>query len=90
MRPITSAEIQALAGDILAELAKMHRLAAQIQRVQVELETAPASADFLYDSFALKLHNFYTGCERIFQLVATELNSGLPSGGDGHRQRLDR
>ncbi len=90
MRQVKSAQIQALAGDILAELAKMHRLAEQIQRVQVELEADPKQADFLYDSFALKLHNFYTGCERIFQLVATELNGSLPSGNDWHRRLLDR
>lgn len=90
MRQVKSAELGALAADMLAELEKMQRLAAQVQRVKTELETDPASADFLYDSCALKLHNFYTGCERIFQLVANELNGGLPAGSDWHRRLLDR
>lgn len=38
----------------------------------------------------MKLHNFYTGCERIFQLVASELNGALPSGYDWHKRLLDR
>jgi len=74
----------------LAELAKMHQLESQIRRVQTELENNPNCADLLYENFALKLHNFYTGCERIFQLFATELNGGLPSGSDWHRRLLDR
>ncbi len=74
----------------MAELAKIHQLEWQIQRVQTELEHDSARADLLYENFALKLHNFYTGCERIFQLVATELNGGLPTGSDWHRRLLDR
>jgi hypothetical protein len=80
----------ALAADLSTELAKMQQLEAQIQRVQTELDADPARADLLYENFALKLHNFYTGCERIFQLIATELNGGVPSGSDWHRRLLDR
>ncbi len=90
MRKVRSAEIRAVAADVLAELAKMQPLAAQIQRVQTELDAHPERADLLYENFALKLHNFYTGCERIFQIVATELNGGVPSGRDWHRRLLDR
>ncbi|MGA7952845.1 MAG: hypothetical protein WCA07_04920 [Gloeobacterales cyanobacterium] len=66
MRRVKSAAINALAADILTELAKMQQLESQIRRVQTELENAPERADLLYENFALKLHNFYTGCERIF------------------------
>ncbi|MBI4782312.1 MAG: hypothetical protein HY785_13475 [Oscillatoriophycideae cyanobacterium NC_groundwater_1537_Pr4_S-0.65um_50_18] len=90
MRKIRSVEVRALTADLLAELAKMQQLKAQIQRVQTELVNYPDRADLLYENFALKLHNFYTGCERIFQLIATELNGGLPSGNDWHRRLLDR
>ena len=38
----------------------------------------------------LKLHNFYTGCERIFQMVISKLNGAPPSGFDWHRRLLDR
>lgn len=90
MRKIKAVEVSALAEDVLAELAKMQQLESQIRRVQAELENTPGRADLLNENFALKLHNFYTGCERIFQLVAVELNGGLPSGSDWHRRLLDR
>ncbi|MBW4582593.1 MAG: hypothetical protein KME42_23735 [Tildeniella nuda ZEHNDER 1965/U140] len=90
MRKVKAAEIMALVADLSTELAKMQQLEAQMQRVQTELDADPARADLLYENFALKLHNFYTGCERIFQLISTELNGGVPSGSDWHRRLLDR
>jgi hypothetical protein len=87
---IEATRVMALAEDISAELAKMRQLEPQIRRVQTELENNPDRADLLNENFALKLHNFYTGCERIFRLVATELNGGLPAGSDWHRRLLDR
>jgi uncharacterized protein YukE len=90
MRKVKAAEIRALAADITTELAKMQQLQSQMQLVKAELGQGTGRADLLYENFALKLHNFYTGCERIFQLIATELNGGLPSGSDWHRRLLDR
>jgi len=90
MRKFKPTEIIALAEDILSELTKVKQLESQIRRVQTELNHDSTRADLLYENFALKLHNFYTGCERIFQLVATELNGGTPSGSDWHRRLLDR
>jgi hypothetical protein len=51
--------------------------------------TNPAIADICSESLALKLHNFYTGCERIFQIIASELNGGLPSSYDWQRRLLN-
>ena len=42
------------------------------------------------ENLALKLHNFYTGCERIFNVVTSELNGGPPTGYDWHQRLLDR
>jgi hypothetical protein len=81
MKRIRASEIRELAADLLSELSKMQQLEIQIRRVQTELDQAPDRADLLYENFALKLHNFYTGCERIFQLIATELNGGIGIGG---------
>ena len=38
----------------------------------------------------MKLHNFYTGCERIFRTIASELNGAPPTGFDWHRRLLER
>lgn len=90
MRKVNPDEINALAADILAELAKMHQLESQIRRVQTELKNNPERADLLYENFALKLHNFYTRCERIFSLIVSEFNGGKPSGFDWHKRLLQR
>jgi len=36
------------------------------------------------ESLALKLHNFYTGCERIFTRISEELNGGVPKSPEWH------
>ncbi|MBW1804166.1 MAG: hypothetical protein JRJ85_25965 [Deltaproteobacteria bacterium] len=40
------------------------------------------------ESASLRLHNFYTGCERIFKLVASEVNGAIPRELDWHRRLL--
>jgi len=90
MREMSSSEIRELAEDIEVELRRLARLETQTQQVRAEIERDPARAALFYENMALKLHHFYTGCERIFQIVASELNSGLPSSYDWHRRLLDR
>jgi len=82
--------IRQLANDIEIELAKLAALEREMLRVQAKITEIPACADLFYENIAFKLHNFYTGCERVFSLVAIELNGGLPNGGDWHRQLLAR
>jgi hypothetical protein len=40
------------------------------------------------ESLALKLHNFYTGYERIFQKIADDINGGIPYSIDWHKRLL--
>lgn len=40
------------------------------------------------ESAALRLHNFYTGCERIFKLIASDINDFVPNSWDWHRRLL--
>lgn len=40
------------------------------------------------ESLALKLHNFYTGYERIFQKIADDINGGVPRSWDWHKRLL--
>lgn len=90
MRKITSDEIRELATDIENELEPLRRLENDIQRTQIAIQQDTAYADLFYKSLALDLHNFYTGCERIFQLIASELNGATPTGQDWHRRLLSR
>lgn len=90
MNKITSAEITEIIGDINNELWRMERLEMEIKQVQQEIIIHPGLTNILFESLALKLHNFYTGCERIFQIIADELNGGKPSSYDWHRRLLER
>lgn len=40
------------------------------------------------ESLALKLHNYYTVCERVFEKIAVDLNGGVPDKYDWHRRLL--
>ncbi len=83
-------KIQDLAIDLRVELHRLSQLEAEIDRVRHELAKNADLADIFYENLALKLHNFYTGCERIFQLISSELNGGIPSGFDWHKRLLER
>ena len=44
--------------------------------------------DVYLDSFALNLHGFYSGLERLFELIARHLDHKLPDGDMWHRDLL--
>jgi hypothetical protein len=90
MKALSPEAIRELGSDIELELSRLAHLQQTIQVAQEEVQRDPLHADLFYESLALKLHNFYTGCERIFRLVATEMNGGLPAGADWHKRLLDR
>jgi hypothetical protein len=90
MRPIDPAAMRELAADLAMELERLTALAPAIAHVQAEIGRDTAHAPLFRESLALKLHNFYGGVEKILQLVAVELNGGLPSGADWHKRLLDR
>ncbi|GAB4526183.1 MAG: hypothetical protein Kow0063_00120 [Anaerolineae bacterium] len=90
MRHLRAAELKEIALDIEVELGQLSRLTAEIEKVDALIAELPDLADLLYENQGLKLHNFYTGCERIFRIVASELNGALPDGYDWHKRLLDR
>jgi hypothetical protein len=90
MKYLSPSELKEIALDIEVELGQLAHLKAEIERVNQLIKTSPELADLLYENQALKLHNFYTGCERIFQVVASELNGALPTGYDWHKRLLER
>ncbi|ANV84726.1 hypothetical protein AWQ21_10255 [Picosynechococcus sp. PCC 7003] len=90
MRAITPAAIAEIIIDLENELYRLERLETQMHAVKTEIASSPHLQEMLAESLALKLHNFYTGCERIFQIIASELNGGKPSSYDWHRRLLER
>jgi hypothetical protein len=76
-------EIPVLVAGIKDELSKLETLVQKLssQKNRTKKEEVAESA-------ALRLHNFYTGCERIFKLIATEVNGGVSHELDWHKRLL--
>lgn len=78
-----------LAAEIRQEMENLARLADEIPATWAKREAVPDAEQRTYvESTALKLHNFYTACERIFERVAGELNGALPRTHDWHLRLL--
>lgn len=90
MQPVSPERLRGVATDLSAELERLQRLSEDIAFVHAEIAHDPGHARLFYENFALKLHNFYAGCERIFQTVAAELNGASPGGFDWQRRLFER
>ncbi len=78
-----------LAKRIHTELPDLAREVERAQKYwQVSL-TAPDPDPYI-DSVALSLHGFYSGVERLFELIATQVDESLPTGETWHRALLDQ
>lgn len=81
-------DLAKLAKRIRTELADLEHVVA---RCEIALERSRLSSDDLYlDSVALNLEGFYSGIERLFQLVATTLDGKMPKGEEWHKDLLEQ
>jgi hypothetical protein len=71
-----------------AELADIDRAAKKAARAYEAARQSAAHQDFFLDSVAINLHGFYNAVERILELLARELDGGLPAGPAWHRDLL--
>jgi len=84
---VTTAEGQ-LARRIRGELADLDRAVTRVGLAWAKVQSAGPDADLYLDSVALSLHGFYSGLERLFELIARHLGGDLPSGPSWHEQLL--
>ncbi|MBI4687711.1 MAG: hypothetical protein HY756_08000 [Nitrospirae bacterium] len=77
-----------LIAELQDELELLGHLAADIEDVNKCKPKSQRAKAVYEESLALKLHNFYTGCERIFQKIADDINGGVPSSFDWHKRLL--
>jgi hypothetical protein len=77
-----------LIAEIGDELDQLEKLAVEIEKIRATLPVEPAERQIYEESLALKLHNFYTGCERVFKNIAKDINGGIPDSLDWHRRIL--
>src|SRR4030042_6369387 len=80
--------IPELIAEIEDELRRIEDLSAGISETWDSMPKAIKKKRIHEESLALKLHNFYTGCERIFCKIADELNGGTVQSKDWHKRIL--
>ena len=77
-----------LAERIRAEVGEIERV---LERARDEWEEARRSDDDRFlDGVALNLHGFYSGVERIFALIAENLDDSMPQGENWHALLLEQ
>ena len=75
-------------AEIKDELESLERLVKEVGEVYRERPKSLKKRHIYDESLALKLHNFYTGCERVFQTIADDINGGVPASPDWHKRLL--
>ncbi len=78
-----------LAERLRNELAGLER---EVNRARKSWQSAQVTSDpsAYIDSVALNLHGFYSGAERLFELIAEQVDEHRSSGEAWHRELLDR
>lgn len=74
------------AGRIRQELTEIEQIVQRIEAIWL-LSEASTHAYYL-DAVALNLHSFYTGVERIFEVIADRIDQAKPGGTRWHQQLI--
>jgi len=75
-----------LASRIKAELSDIEVV---VKRITGGWERLRTTGDYYYlDSVALNLHTFYSALEKIFTLIATNIDGAMPEGPSWHQDLL--
>jgi len=80
-----------LVERIRAELRELDQIASRAQKAWNQTRQVNSDERAVYlDSVALNLHGFYSGLERLFELIARHVDGGLPTGEAWHRDLLHK
>lgn len=79
-----------LVERIHGEVADLDRIVQRTQRIWPQAQKALGDQDAYVDSVALNLHGFYSGVERLFELIARHVDHALPTGETWHRDLLQQ
>lgn len=80
---------QELAERIRGEVPDLERVGQRALAAWSQAKRMPDEGAYL-DSVALNLHGFYSGLERLFELIARHMDRALPAGETWHRDLLQR
>jgi hypothetical protein len=77
-----------IAVRIRSELNELDLIVTRIKEVWERCQKA--SDDYYLDSVALNLHGLYSGLERIFEIIAGNIDADKPSGENWHQVLLNQ
>lgn len=77
-----------LAERFRGELEDIDQIVQRTLHAWERVQTSTSDQDIYLDAVALNLHSFYSGLERLFELVARHLDRNLPSSETWHRDLL--
>ncbi len=75
---------------IASELLDLAQVVANTQESLKRATQQPQDKRFFLASAAFDMHGFYTGIEKLFQLIAKNIDQNTPSGSQWHRDLLDQ
>jgi len=81
---------QELAERIRGEVSDLARVIERALRSWSGGQRLPGERDVYLESVALNLHGFYSGLERLFELIARHVDRALPAGEGWHHDLLQQ
>lgn len=79
-----------LAERIRGEVPELERVVQRVLKSWEQGKRLPDQQNVYLDSVALNLHGFYSGVERLFELIARHVDRNLPSGEVWHQGLLQQ
>lgn len=73
---------------IQGELEDLNRVIDRSEKSWQKAQSSSSEQDVYLDSVALNLHSFYSGLERLFELIARHVDSTVPDGSTWHQDLL--
>lgn len=77
-----------LAERLRVELQTLERVVERAEGAAARAIRQPEDQDYFISAAALDLHGFYAGLERLFELIAREVDESQPTGSHWHRDLL--
>ena len=77
-----------LADRIGHELTLLSEIVQRCESAMKRISQNPVDRDFYVSAAALNLHDFYNGLERLFEMIASEIDEATPGGSSWHRKLL--
>jgi len=83
-----STPYEELVDRIRGEISALDRLTGKALWAWQQCKIRPDEQEVFIDSIALNLHGFYSGLERIFELIVRQVDQNEPYGNLWHRELL--